>query len=63
MNTTEKRFESDIESFFLSPAGGYAHCEDSYDPKLGLNKDTLIRFIQDSGNTRDGLKPLKKSPL
>ena len=47
-DTTEKRFESDIESFFLSPAGGYAHCEDSYDPKLGLYKNTLIRFIQDS---------------
>ena len=48
IDTTEKRFESDIESFFLSPSGGYAHCEDSYDPKLGLYKDTLIRFIQDS---------------
>lgn len=48
MNTTEKRFESDIESFFLSPRGGYAHCEDSYDPKLGLYPDTLTRFIQDS---------------
>ena len=48
IETTEKRFESDIESYFLSPAGGYTHCEDSYDPKLGLYKDTLIRFIQDS---------------
>ena len=48
LDTTEKRFESDIEAFFLSPAGGYSHCEDSYDPKLGLYKDTLIRFIQDS---------------
>ena len=48
LDTTEKRFESDIESFFLSPQGGYAHCEDIYDPKLGLYKDTLIRFIQDS---------------
>ena len=48
IETTEKRFESDIESYFLSPAGGYTHCEDSYDSKLGLYKDTLIRFIQDS---------------
>lgn len=24
METTEKRFESDIESFLISPAGGYA---------------------------------------
>ena len=47
-DTTEKRFESDIEAFFLSPEGGYGHCEDSYDPKLGLYKETLIRFIQDS---------------
>ena len=43
IDTTEKRFESDIEAFFLSPAGGFTHCEDSYDPKLGLYKDTLIR--------------------
>lgn len=48
MDTTEKRFESDIEAFFLSAAGGYSHCEDVYDPKLGLYKDTLIRFIKDS---------------
>ena len=48
MDTTEKRFESDIESFFLSPEGGYTKCTDTYDPRLGLYKDTLIRFIQDS---------------
>ena len=47
-DTTEKRFESDIESFFLSEAGGYTKCEDTYDPKLGLYPDTLIRFIQDT---------------
>ena len=47
-DTTEKRFESDIESFFLSAAGGYTKCEDEYDPKLGLYPDTLIRFIQES---------------
>lgn len=47
-DTTEKRFESDIESFFLSAAGGYTNCEDEYDPKLGLYTDTLIRFIQDT---------------
>ena len=27
--TTEKRFESDIEEFFLSPAGGYTHNQDA----------------------------------
>ena len=47
-DTTEKRFESDIEAFFLSAAGGYTKCEDAYDPKLGLYPDTLIRFIQTS---------------
>ena len=46
--TTEKRFESDIESSFLSPSGGYTHNNDSYDPKLGLYPDTLIRFIKDT---------------
>ncbi len=44
--TTEKRFESDIETFFLSHNGGYAHNNDAYDPKLGLYPDTLIRFIK-----------------
>lgn len=47
-DTTEKRFESDIEAFFLSAAGGYTKCEDEYDPKVGLYPDTLIRFIQTS---------------
>lgn len=47
-DTTEKRFESDIEAFFLSPEGGYAKGQDEYDPKLGLYQDTLIRFIKDS---------------
>ena len=43
--TTEKRFEEDIESFFLSNEGGYTKNRDSYNPKLGLYVDTLIRFI------------------
>lgn len=47
-DTTEKRFESDIEAFFLSAAGGYTKCDDEYDPKLGLYTDTLIRFIQNT---------------
>ena len=44
--TTEKCFESDIEEFFLSPAGGYTHNQDAYDSQLGVYKDTLLRFIQ-----------------
>ena len=45
-DTNEKRFESDIESALLSPAGGYVKGEDTYNPKLGLYVDTLIDFIQ-----------------
>ena len=44
--TTEKRFEADIEEFFLSPVGGYTHNQDTYDSQLGVYKDTLLRFIQ-----------------
>ena len=44
--TNEKRFESDIESSFLSPAGGYVKGTDTYDPKLGLYINSLIEFIQ-----------------
>lgn len=44
--TTEKRFESDIETFFLSAAGGYTKNIDTYEPDLGLYSATLIRFIQ-----------------
>ncbi|MGM9991772.1 MAG: type I restriction endonuclease subunit R [Candidatus Bruticola sp.] len=44
--TTEKRFEADIEAFFLSPAGGYTKNNDTYEPDLGLYSATLIRFIQ-----------------
>ena len=42
--TTEKRFEEDIESFFLAPAGGYTKGTDTYDAKLGLYVNTLIDF-------------------
>ena len=44
--TTEKRFEEDIESFFLAPAGGYTKGTDTYDAKLGLYVNTLIDFVQ-----------------
>ena len=46
METTEKRFESDIEATLLSPAGGYTKGTDTYDPNLGLYVNTLIGFIQ-----------------
>jgi len=44
--TTEKRFEADIESYFLSPEGGYTRNNDFYDPTLGVYPNTLMRFIQ-----------------
>ena len=44
--TTEKRFESDIESALLSPASGYTKGTDTYNPELGLYVNTLIGFIQ-----------------
>ena len=46
IETTEKRFEEDIESFFLAPAGGYTKGTDTYDAKLGLYVNTLIDFVQ-----------------
>ena len=44
--TNEHRFESDIESFFLSPAGGYVKGNDEYDKKYGLYVSTLIDFVR-----------------
>ena len=44
--TNEKRFEEDIESYFLSSEGGYTKGSDKYDAGLGLYVNTLIDFIQ-----------------
>lgn len=38
--TTEKRFEEDIEAFFISPAGGYTKGTDTYDPVLVISNDS-----------------------
>lgn len=46
METTEKRFESDIESALLSPPGGYVKGSDTYDPALALYVNTLVGFVQ-----------------
>lgn len=48
MQTNEKQFESDIESFFLSPEGGYTKGKDVYDAGLGLYVDTLLGFIRNT---------------
>lgn len=47
-DTIERRFEADIESFLISPAGGYTKTTDTYDPAAGLYTDTLIRFVKDT---------------
>ncbi len=46
MITNERRFEEDIESFFLTEQGGYTRTTDTYDPAVGLYTNTLISFIQ-----------------
>ena len=45
-DTSERRFESDIESFFVSPAGGYYKTTDRYDSSLGLYVSTFVNFVQ-----------------
>lgn len=45
METTEKRFEQDIETSLLTQ-GGYTNTDDEYDAKLGVYKKTLIDFIK-----------------
>ena len=44
--TNEKRFESDIEASFLSPAGGYVKGANVYDPVSGLYVRSLLDFVQ-----------------
>lgn len=48
MITTEKRFEADIESFFLSPAGGYTKGADTYDAKQGLYVNMLMCGLKEN---------------
>ena len=48
VNTTEKRFESDIEAFFLSPEGGYAKGTAPYDASLGLFDSVLTDFVKET---------------
>lgn len=44
--TKEKNFEADIESFFISEAGGYTEGNAIYDPSCALFKETFIEFIK-----------------
>ncbi len=44
--TKEKNFEADIESFLISPTGGYTKGNAAYEPSCALFKDTFIEFIK-----------------
>ena len=47
IDTTEKRFEQDIETFLLSPEGGYTVLDmETYDKKRAINMHYLISFIK-----------------
>ena len=47
MDTSEKRFESDIETFLLSPAGGYvAGTQATYDKARALDMAALMAFLE-----------------
>lgn len=47
METKEVRFESDIESFFLSQSGGYTKGSDTtFNCALAMDTDTLAAFVQ-----------------
>ena len=52
--TNEMRFEEDMESFFLSPAGGYVKGTDTYDPKLGLYVNTRSYPLSKGHSRRHG---------
>lgn len=43
---TEKQFEADIESFFISPAGGYTKGTAEYDPMLAVYPTVLVDFVK-----------------
>ena len=51
MPDNEKQFEQDIESFLISPAGGWQKASDagyrtSMDSGMALDLDTLVGFIK-----------------
>ena len=48
IDKTEKRFESDIEAFFLNPEGGYTKGAASYSPDLGLFDSVLTDFVKET---------------
>ena len=47
METTEKRFESDIEAAFLSPSGGYAKGTPVSPAENGVAVELVAGYIAD----------------
>ena len=47
-DTKERRFESDIESFFISKEGGYTKGDGVYDYLYAVYRDKLIAFVRDT---------------
>ena len=45
-DTKERRFESDIESFFISKEGGYTKGDGVYDHLYAVYRDKLIAFVK-----------------
>lgn len=45
MDTTEKRFESDIESYLLSEGGYFKGDQKTYDKAKAIDMATLISFL------------------
>ena len=63
MPDNEKQFEQDIESFLISPAGGWqkasdAGCRASMDSGMALDLGTLVEFIK-ATQRRNSTRPLR----
>ena len=48
LRTKEKNFEESIEAFFISPEGGYKKGSNSFDPKYGIYKSSLLNFVKET---------------
>lgn len=46
METKEKRFESDIESFMISKGGYIKGNQDNYDKEKSIDLELLINFVK-----------------
>lgn len=48
LRTKEKNFEDSIEAYFISVDGGYKKGSDTFDPKYGFYKKTLLDFVKET---------------